>query len=493
MTDSDAAETKPDHEPPKGAEIHTTWAAGNRALDYTATAEWMVLRKDDKPAAEVFSVSYVADSRIERPVTFLFNGGPGASSAYLHVGTVGPQRVEFPADGSLPTMPARLIDNEASWLAFTDLVFIDPVGTGFSRIIETKDSGDDSGKKQSDPKEFFGVQRDLEAMAEFIARWLSENKRWGSPVFIAGESYGGFRVAKLTRMLQEQTGVGLNGAILISPALELATLSPTDYDMLAWIDMLPTMALAAAHHGRSRLFDPDSDPRDIVAETEEFATTEYPVFLAQGASMGVDERERVLFKLADLVGLPFELVLRLDGRIPMQTFARELLRDERKVIGLYDTTVTAIDPFPDREPFAGPDPTLAGYGSAYTAAINRLLRQEIGVETDREYKLLNYEVNNSWKVDMQRHALAGAVGSTDDFRFGMSLNPHMRAFICHGRHDLVTPYYSSDRLSNLMRLDDSVAGRITLQHFDGGHMFYAWEESRMAFRDAISDFVETAT
>ncbi len=221
----------------------------------------MVLRKKEKPSAEVFSVSYVAADRDDRPVTFVFNGGPGASSAYLHMGTVGPKRVAFPPDGTIPTLPVQLIDNDASWLGFTDLVFIDPVGTGFSRIIESKDTGDDKKKDAADPKEYFGVKRDLEAMGEFMSRWLSTHKRWGSPVFIAGESYGGFRVAKLARMLQEGPGIGLNGAILISPALEFATLTATDYDVLPWIDWVPTMAAAAHHHGKSRAFDTECQPR----------------------------------------------------------------------------------------------------------------------------------------------------------------------------------------------------------------------------------------
>jgi carboxypeptidase C (cathepsin A) len=327
-------------------------------------------------------------------------------------------------------------------------------------------------------------------MAEFMSRWLSEHNRWGSPVFVAGESYGGFRVAKLVRMLQEHTGIGLNGAILISPALEFATLTATDYDVLPWIDALPTMAATAFHHGKSRA--PGADLAAVLAAAEEFATGDYSTFLTRGAAMPAPERERILRGLADLIGLDVGFVSRADGRIPIATFARELLRDERKVLGIYDTTITAVDPFPDREPFQGPDPTLAGYGGAFGAAINRMIRSEIGVETDREYTVLSLQVNTDWKVDMQRHALAGAVGSTDDFRYGMSLNPHMKAFITHGRHDLATPYYSSDRLRNLMRLDDSMADRLTVRHFGGGHMFYAWESSRAEFTEAIATFYADA-
>jgi carboxypeptidase C (cathepsin A) len=503
MAEDKATDEKPtvkaDHEPPPGTETTATWTGGGASIDYTASAKWLVLRKKDKPAAEIFSVSYVANARAaDRPVTFVFNGGPGASSAYLHLGAVGPRRVAFPADGTLPQMPPRLVENEESWLAFTDLVFVDPVGTGFSRVIEAerKDDGSGGDKKkddETDPKEYFGYKRDLESLCEFMGRWLSANDRWGSPVFIAGESYGGYRVGRLVRILQETAGIGLNGAILISPALEISTLASGDYDVLGWVDLLPTMAAAAAHHGRSRAFEAGVTLDDVRREAEEFATGEYVAFLTRGASMPPAERDRVLTRLADLVGLPFDLVSRAEGRITIGVFTRELLRDERKVVGLYDATITATDPFPDREAFSGPDPTLAGISAAYTMAINRQLRSEIGVETEREYTLLSYEVNKDWTDDARQHFFVPPVGATDDFRYGMALNPHMKAFITHGRFDLVTPYYASDRLRNLMRLDPATASRLTVRHFGGGHMFYAWEASRREFAAAIASFVADAT
>jgi carboxypeptidase C (cathepsin A) len=497
MTDDERKDAKPDHEPPAGAETAGTWTGGTAPIDYTASAKWLVLRKKEKPAAEIFSVSYVADGEDpDRPVTFVFNGGPGASSAYLHMGVVGPKRVDFPADGSLPQMPPRLVQNEDSWLAFTDLVFVDPVGTGFSRVIENeKKDGDKEEKKDdaTDPKEYFGQKRDLESLCEFMGRWLSGHGRWGSPVLIAGESYGGYRVGRLARVLQEGSGIGLNGAILISPALEITTLNPTDYDVLGWIDTLPTMAAAAAHHGRSRAFTTAASPDEVRSEAEAFATGDYPTFLTRGASMPAEERERILTRLADLLGLPLELVVRAEGRITIRTFSRELLRDERKVLGLYDATITVTDPFPDRDSFTGPDPTLSGIGPAYTMAVNRMLRAEIGVQTDREYTVLSYEVNTAWKDDTEHHAFMPPAGATDDFRYGMALNPHLKAYITHGRYDLVTPYFSSDRLRNLMRLDPEMADRLTVRHFGGGHMFYAWEASRREFTEAIAAFVADAT
>jgi carboxypeptidase C (cathepsin A) len=494
-TKDDAVADRRDHEPPAGAERSASWRAAGTSLDYTVSANWTVLRKDEKPAAEIFSVSYVADGDDDsRPVMFVFNGGPGASSAYLQMGVVGPTRVSLPADGTLPAMPAKLVDNEDSWLAFTDLVFVDPVGTGFSRVIdeaEDKDPGDKPGEKDR-AREFFGYKRDLESLCEFAGRWLSANRRWGSPVFVAGESYGGYRVGRLVRMLQETTGVGLSGAILISPALELGALSPGDYDVLGWVDTLPTMALAALHHGRSRAFERGTPLEDVQREVEGFATGEYASLLARGASMDDSERERILGRLADIMGLPAELVTRAEGRITINRFARELLRDERKVVGLYDATITAIDPFPDREPFNGADPTLAGFAPAFAGAVNRQLRREIGVETDREYIVLSYEVFRAWNNDAPEHFFVPPVGATDDFRYGMALNPHMKAFITHGRYDLVTPYYASDRLRNLMRLDPTVADRLTVRHFGGGHMFYAWQDSRREFTAAISAFVADA-
>jgi carboxypeptidase C (cathepsin A) len=490
---------KPDHEPPAGAETTGTWGRGRKAIQYTATGTWTVLRKKEKPAAEIFSVSYIATGHDSgRPVTFVFNGGPGAASAFLHMGAVGPQRVDFPPDGTLPTMPPRLVENESSWLGFSDLVFVDPVGTGFSRVIEPETKGGDTkdGAKPDDapdPKEYFGYKRDLESLCEFMGRWLSEHGRWGSPVFIAGESYGGYRVGRLARMLQEAAGIGLNGAILISPALEITGLDPTDYEILGWIDRVPTMAAAALHHGRSRAFRKGTSLEKALRVAEEFATGDYASFLARGASLPAKERTRILTQLADLLGVSLDVVLRAEGRVGILTYVREVLRDERKVLGLYDATITATDPFPDRDGFAWPDPTLSGISPAYTMAINRMLRSEIGVETDREYTLLSYEVNLAWKNDAEHHAFAAPPGATDDFRYGMALNPHMKAFITHGQYDLVTPYHASDRLRNLMRLDPQMAGRLTVQHYGGGHMFYAWETSRHAFTAAIAAFVADAT
>jgi carboxypeptidase C (cathepsin A) len=392
-------------------------------------------------------------------------------------------------------MPPRLVHNEESWLAFTDLVFVDPVGTGFSRVIPDEPPAGDKPApgEASNPKEYFGVRRDLDAMCEFVARWLSDNDRWGSAVFVAGESYGGYRAGRLTRLLQEK-GIALNGSILISPALEPGALTMHfpgygDYDVTPWVDIFPTMAASAAFHGRSRVFKSGTPVEEVQRAAEEFATGDYPTLLTRGAAMPAKERQRILQRFADFTGLDLDYVTRAEGRVRVDQFARELLRDEGKVVGRYDAAITTTDPFPDRDVFHGADPTLTGIGPAYTTAINQQLRSVIGVETSREYNLLAMDVIMSWKNDEAGHYVEQTHGAVDDFRYGMAMNPHVRAFITHGRYDLMTPYYSTDRLRNLMRFDPSVAERLTVMHFDGGHMFYSWKASREAFTAAIATFM----
>lgn len=495
MSDNKKNAKKAKHKKPRGTSSDHELRIGDETIHYTAKADWLVLRTDDKPRAEMFHVAYLRKDAItaQRPVTFVFNGGPGASSAYLHVGALGPRRVVFNADGTPPGPPAQLVDNTESWLAFTDLVFVDPVGTGFSRIIEQAKTEDGTGDKP-DParsKEFYQLKRDLESLGEFIQKFLSANKRWDSPVFIAGESYGGFRAGKLSRLLQEGYGVGLNGAILISPALEWTLLDPSDYDVLHWVDTFPTMALAARYHGRSRIESDSEDQYKTMAE--EFALQELSLCLIQGERLGAQRLEQVYGRVADFLGLDKEMVERHSGRIPFWVFCRTLLKDSREVCGFYDATVRAIDPFPDRETHQAPDPTLYAIERVFAGGINTQLRQTLELETDRDYTLLNEVVNAEWKVDTETHAFERQVGTTDDMRYAMSLNPHMNLFITHGIYDIVTPYFSSDRLIEHMKLADSQRPRLTVKHFQGGHMFYAWEQSRIEFTAAIAAFYQAST
>ncbi|PSR19457.1 peptidase S10 [filamentous cyanobacterium CCP3] len=473
---------------------------------YTASAQWQTLYENDKPVAELFHVAYtIADQDpAQRPITFVFNGGPGAASAYLHMGALGPRRVVFNPDGSLPRPPVQVTDNSESWLSFTDLVFIDPLGTGFSRTLpkdgeKSEKSEDKSAEKPGDKpddsadhsaKKFWTVDRDLNALGEFIQAYLSTHHRWLSPVFIAGESYGGFRVAKLCRRLQQDYGVGLCGAVLISPVMEFMLLEGNDYNLSGWATVIPSMAATAVYHGR---VDTTDSPAAHGAKAAEFARKTLIPLLALGRTAAAEDQQRVFGQLAELIGLPPEVVQRHRGRIDITVFARELLRHQQRILGLYDGSVTAIDPFPDRVLHEGTDPTLEGIDRLFTGAINSHLRATLGVNTTLTYNLLSFEVFKAWEFLPESDYRQGFVGSVDDLRVGMALNPYLQVYITHGIYDLVTPYFSSNHLVDQMALNDELRPNLTLRHFQGGHMFYTWDESRRQWFDDMQAFYQRAT
>ncbi len=478
----------------------------DQPLQYVATAEWQTLFDQEKPVAEMFHVAYLAqtDGGTPRPLTFVFNGGPGAASAYLHMGALGPKRVYFGAKGTLPKPPVRVVDNLESWLSFTDLVFVDPIGTGFSRALSTdkadgdknsKDKAPESTKSDEAPPQetpFWEVERDLKALAEFIQRFLSRQQRWLSPIFIAGESYGGFRVAKLARKLQQEYGVGLSGAILISPALEFSLFDGNDYNLTAWATLLPSMAAAAAHHNRARGVGQSANVTEQMAVAEQFARKTLIPLLAMGDALPLEERQSAYQQLADLIGLPLSLIERHTGRIGIELFARELLRDRQQIVGFYDASIVAIDPFPDRPLYEGSDPTLDGLDRLFTGAINSHLRTTLGVKTEMTYHLLNLETFKAWKFDLKGELKQGFIGAVDDLRVGMTLNPYMQVYITHGIFDLVTPYFASNHLADLMRLNPELRANLTLKHYQGGHMFYTWDESRQQWFQEMKAFYERA-
>jgi carboxypeptidase C (cathepsin A) len=484
-----ATAEKPAYQPPVGSTQKAVWKPkSGAAVPYIATSEWITLRKRDQPAGEIFHTYYrPARARGRRPITFVFNGGPGASSAYLHVGALGPQRVYFEPDGNRAPPPAKLINNHESWLEFTDLVFVDPIGTGFSRVLDTDSTEKDKKdpRKTIDEKEYYQLNKDLDSLGEFIERFLSKHKLWESPAYIAGESYGGYRTAKLARRLQEKHGVGLCAVIAISPALEWALLNHSDYGVLHTVDTFCTMALAAAFHGRSRVFKKNVSIDTMREKIESFAARELTQALVLGDSHPEAELKKVLSRTADYLGLPSDLVIRANGRIPFWRFARELLKDQRKVVGFYDAAMTAVDPYPDRESHEAPDPTLAGIEHVFATGINQLLRTQMKLDTDRRYELLSFEVNRAWKRDDNPHAFDLIIGATDDLRFAMSMNPDMKVFITHGYFDMVTPYFSSQRLIEQMKLLPEQRKNLSFKNFYGGHMFYTWEASRKAFRDWV--------
>ena len=494
ISDRDSSRGAAEYIAPNGVNTELHFNHGNdHRSDFDVFAEWIVLRKNEKPSAEVFHVAYLGrdEDPASRPISFVFNGGPGAASAYLHVGAVGPKRVRMNDDGAVPAPPVELVENAESWLPFTDLVFVDPVGTGFSRIIEKQDSNVKKGEEKAsdaEKNEYYDLERDLQSLGEFMQRFLSIHNRWRSPIFIAGESYGGFRVARLTRLLQQGYGIGLRGAILISPALEFSLLSGSDYDVLPWIDVFPSMVAAAVLHDRSKDFAADTATRSVAETAATFATEELAPLLVGGARIDESRTHRTLSRVARMLGLDERAVLENRGRIRPSYFARNLLRDRKLVCGMYDASITAVDPYPDRDVYEGPDPTLWGIERLFMAGINEYLRTGLELQTEREYHLLGLDVNKAWTVGDATGKLASHVGSVDELRYGMSINPYMKVLISHGYYDLVTPFHSSDRIASLMKLDDSLKPNLSLHHFAGGHMFYTWDSSRAAFRDLVRNF-----
>ena len=480
--------------PPTGSKVETTMISGKKETAYTAAADWLILRKDKKPKAEMFYISYIAsDKNSNRPITFVFNGGPGASSVYLHLGALGPQKAVFAQNGTITPPPYQLEKNNDTWLQFTDLVFIDPIGTGFSSTIDDPEKKDSAAEKEGSGKErseYWKVKRDLESLGEFISSFLSKNNRWESPIYIAGESYGGYRTAKLTKMLQKDYGVGLSGAVIISPAMEFSLLDGSDYSVLNWIDSFPVMAAAAKLHKKSRKTDDKETLENYMKRAERFAVTQLLPILAAGDLYGETRKKQILNQAADYIGLSRKIVQAKNGRIEIDYFVKNLLREEGNHLGLYDISLKVTDPYPDRDSYSGPDPTLHQSERVFTAGINTQLRKNIGLKTERNYELLSMEVNKKWEVDTREHALDSQIGATDDLRFGMSLNPDMKVFLTHGIFDLVTAYFAAERLTHLMKLTKEQKEKLTVQYYKGGHMFYIWEESRKQLFEDIQKWYE---
>ena len=468
---------------------------GRQTLAYEARADWLQLRKKHRPLGKVFHVAYFlqpAKQAAARPLTFVFNGGPGAASAYLHMGALGPRRIVFGAQGTVAAPPAQVVDNLETWLPFTDLVFIDPIGTGFSRSLDPvkKDDAKGADDDKENP-EYWEVDRDLESLGEFIQAFLSQHGRWTSPAFLAGESYGGYRVAKMARKLQEGYGVGLNGAILISPAIEFATFLQSDYDMTSWIETLPTMAAVAHFHGKCDAIGKQTPLAQVLERAETFAKTELLNWLARGNDVNAKEAAKTAAAMSKWIGIPVEIIRRANGRINIMEFSRNLLRDEEKLVGLYDGAVTNRDPYPNRDAYEGPDPTLMSIDRLFTAGINHHLRDTLKTDTELDYRLLSWQVNSAWKFTKD-NKWPRLIGALDDLRYGMSLNPHMRVAISHGYYDLVTPYYSTNRLSRLMKLGKEQERNLVIKHYRGGHMFYSWDDSRQEFLSAMTAFYQAA-
>jgi carboxypeptidase C (cathepsin A) len=426
--------------------------------------------------ARIFFVAYVADRTggpETRPLTFSFNGGPGSASVWLHMGALGPKRVKMREDGMMPAPPYTLVDNDATWLDQTDLVFIDPVGTGYSRAAKPE-----LGAK------FWGLQGDIESVGEFIRLYLSRYERWASPLFMVGESYGTTRAAGLSDYLVERDGIAFNGIILVSSILNFETARFGKGNDLPYQLFLPTYTASAWYHKK---LPPDLQQQElpkVLKEVEAFAGGEYPVALSKGDRLTSEERKAVIARLARFTGLDPAYIDRADLRIEIQHFCKELLRDQKRTVGRLDTRFVGID---ETAVEATPeyDPSLAAIRPPYTAMFNDYVRRTLQYKSDLHYFILGGGIGR-W--DWGPTGPSGADVS-EALRKAFSKNPDMRLFVAKGHYDLATPYFATEYTLSHMGLDPSQRSRVTTGEYEAGHMMYISEKELAHLKADVSAFI----
>jgi carboxypeptidase C (cathepsin A) len=450
------------HRLPPDSTTTQTLVLPGRTLSFTATAGSIRLFDDKgEPQADIAYTSYQFDSvdRATRPVTFLFNGGPGASSAWLQFGAAGPWRLPIGGDGAVASATPDVVPNAETWLDFTDLVFIDPVGTGYSRFVA---SGDDVRKR------FLSVDGDVSSIAMVIRRWLEKHDRLLSPKFVAGESYGGIRGPKIVRALQTQQGVGVRGLVLVSPLLDFRDFSGSS--LLQYAYSLPSMA-AVAREARGPVTRAD------LAEVERYAQGEFLTDLIRGQA-DKQATTRLADKVAALIGVDQAVSRRLAGRFDVGEFRREFDRRNGRVTGRYDASVSGFDPYPDSNSAHFGDPSGDSLMAPLTSAAVDLTTRKLNWRPDGSYQLLSDSVNRSW--DFGR----GPAESVSQLRQILALDPKMKLLVGHGLFDLATPYFASKVLLDQLPAYASPE-RVKLVVYPGGHMFYSRDDARQAFRTEV--------
>lgn len=414
-----------------------------------------------EPQADVVATAYLLDGAeaSKRPIAFVFNGGPGAASAFLQFGALGPWRLPF---DFTPSAPALVQENAETWLDFTDLVFIDPPGTGWSRIVAT---GEEPRKR------IWSVDGDIEILAVAVRRWLVANDRMASPKFIVGESYGGFRAPRLAEILATKEGVGVHGLALISPALDFPTyFNNGATNPMEWAARLPSFA-AVARSAKGPVSRAD------LADVEAYASGEFVVDFLRGLKDGAAVA-RMSERVSAITGLDGALTTRLRGRVGLGAFLREYARAQGKILAPHDASLEAYDPEPEKYRSHWLDPGIDGINAPLTSAAVDLYQRRLGWTTEFRYELLNHEVNKAWNWN---HGPDKENESASALRRLLALDPNFRVLIAHGLTDLVTPYYAAQLLIDQIP-DFGPPGRIKLAVYPGGHMHYSRDDSRKALR-----------
>lgn len=448
-----------------------------KALAYTATAGTIQLKDNkDKPKASIFFIAYAAKQDVapaKRPVLFCFNGGPGSSSVWLHMGAFGPRRVTFDDVGYAVGPPYALTDNAMSILDTTDLVFIDPVSTGFSRT-----------ENGTNPSEYHSVTGDINSVAEFIRLWITKNDRWLSPKYLAGESYGTTRAAGVANRLQSRS-IDLNGIVLVSAVLSFQTLRFDEGNDLPYQLYLPTYTALAHYHKRLPESLQKRELPKLLEEVESWSREVYGPALMRGVEISDADKATIASQLARYTGLDMKRILESDLRITQWRFSDQLLKDQGKVIGRFDGRFVGPDLDKTSDHSGAKDPSYTGVAGGFTATFNDYIRGELGYETDMDYGIL---VGVGWNYDRAKSNYLNLAG---DLRQAMAENPKLRVYVASGLYDLATPYFASDYTFSHSITHPDARSRMKVGYYEAGHMMFVHQPSLKKLRSELTDFIIT--
>jgi carboxypeptidase C (cathepsin A) len=456
-------------------EIHV----GGRVLHYTATTGHMPIRNEEgtEVEANIFFMAYTLDNPApKRPLMFSFNGGPGSASIWLHLGAIGPRRVKMLPDGGMPQPPFELVDNEDTWLDQTDLVFIDPVGTGYSRAT-----------KKDLAKKFFSVRGDISSVGEFMRLYLSRYQRWNSPLFLVGESYGTTRAAGLSGYLIDR-GIALNGVILVSSVLNFQTLEFTRGNDLPYILFLPTYTATAWYHKKLPSDLQQQDLATVLNDVQQFAAGPYASAMEKGDSLTPQQRQTLVDQVARYTGLDTSVVSFNDMRLKQPVFCRELLKSQRLMVGRLDSRFTGEELSQVQREGQFWDPSMAVIRPPFTATFNNYVRMDLGFKSDLEYYVLGGGIGE-WDWGS---AGEGFPDTSEALRLAFVKNPYMKLFVANGYYDLATPFFATRYTLDHMNLTVQQHQKVTLGYYDAGHMMYIKSDSLGRLHQAVSGFLANA-
>lgn len=455
--------------------------AGNRQLNYAVTTGYMPIRnaQNGETEAKIFFMAYTLDGageRSNRPLMFSFNGGPGSASVWLHLGALGPKRAKMLDDGLMPPPPYELVDNEHTWLTETDLVFVDTVGTGYSRAV-----------KPELAQKFFSVNGDIESVGEFIRMYLGRYERWSSPLFLVGESYGTTRVSGLSNHLFER-GVALNGIALVSTVMNFQTIRFADNNDLPLVLILPSYTATAWYHKRLAPELQNRPLREVLRDAENFAVNEFAASLFRIDRLSAQEKQNLLDKFSLYTGLNKTFIENQNFRVELGEFLKELLRSGRRTAGRLDSRFTGIDRDAggDNTEF---DPSMTAIRPPYTATFNDYVRRDLGFRTDLEYYILGGGITSPWNWNANN----AYADTSMTLKTAMAKNPFMKVFVASGYYDMATPYYAAEYTISAMNLDPQLRRNISVSYYEAGHMMYIEKNSLRKLKDDVTAFIKSAT